>query len=306
MGGAIGVAFLFGPAKSWAQLDDFNDGDDTDWTRYDTIGTALGSPQGMFSFPNGGYRLKTPPSPAPAQVGPARIGSLRNAPVYADFYISVDLVNWDDSQDQAMGILARITNIGLGTTDGYAFTYQNDDTDISISRIADEDADDVSGTAQNLQLDPTKDYRLVFIGRGEQLEGRVYELPDVVTPIAVVSGTDASYGSGICGLIIYDNGNATGMRGADATFDNYFATIEEQPRLSLGDDFGTLLVKWSRRHQGFILQTSPTLGPTAIWTDIDSFFIQETETEFLYGVDARAEPLKNQFFRLNKPAPALR
>src|SRR5262245_8309341 len=83
--------------------DDFNDGNDTSpaWIRYDPIGSHPQLPdQAVWTFPNGGYRIQTPPSPLPAQVGPGRAGSLRPE-VYTDFYIAVDIVNWDDTKDQA-------------------------------------------------------------------------------------------------------------------------------------------------------------------------------------------------------------
>ena len=56
------------PAFLHAQTDDFNDGNDAGWTRFNPIGV------GSFSVVNGGYRLQTSPSPNPgAFVVPMRL-----------------------------------------------------------------------------------------------------------------------------------------------------------------------------------------------------------------------------------------
>src|SRR2546425_781580 len=128
-----------------AQLtDDFDDGNDNGWTRYDPIGTVL--PKiATFSFPNGGYRIQTAPSPAPTQVGPGRAGSFRMETNYTDFYVTVDIVSWDTNVSQAFGILARVTNIGLGTSDGYAMTW-NTGGDLDISVFTGEDPNGITGS----------------------------------------------------------------------------------------------------------------------------------------------------------------
>jgi len=122
--------------NSKAQTDTFNDGDDTtnpEWTHYDPLSGVGGNPA-TFSFPGGNtYRIQAPTSPDPGTLGPARVASTLPT-VYTDFYASVDLVDWDDTLDQAVGLLARLDSIGLGTTIGYAFTYQEIDHNVSISR----------------------------------------------------------------------------------------------------------------------------------------------------------------------------
>ncbi|HXG46625.1 MAG TPA: hypothetical protein VNO52_03300 [Methylomirabilota bacterium] len=292
------LAALVAAASVAAQSDDFNDGNDQGWTRYDTIGSVAG-PQGTFSFPGGNtYRIQAARSPNPAQLGPGRIGSLRATPTYTDFYLAVDLVDWDDTKDQAFGLLARIGNVGLGQTTGYAFTYQNQDGDFSISVINGEDADDLPGSSRDLVLDPSKDYRLVFVGRGDQFEGRVYELPNVTTPIAVTSGTDSTHASGICGLIVYDNASAANQIGADATFDNYVGLAEEPAVLSVSTSFGEVFVSWPRRFEGYTLQTSSDPRPTANWLDIDPFLIQMTDTDFIHSTTTEGNAA--MFFRLKK------
>src|SRR5688572_16169012 len=108
-----------------AQTDDFNDGNDAGWTRYDPIGSHPALPDNAtFSFPNGNsYRIETAPSPAPPTVGPGRAGALRMDRNYSDFYIWVDILDWNTNVNQAFGILARVNEVGLGATDGYAMTW---------------------------------------------------------------------------------------------------------------------------------------------------------------------------------------
>ena len=86
------IALIFGAHHARAQSDDFNDGNDNGWTRYDPI-SAVAGPRATYSFPNGGYRIQTLASPAPSQLGPARAGSLRTEVTYTNFFVSVDLID---------------------------------------------------------------------------------------------------------------------------------------------------------------------------------------------------------------------
>jgi len=218
-----------------AQSDNFNDGNDTAnpaWTHYEPL-SGFGS-GGTWTFPGGNsYHIQAlTPSPDPGTLGPARVASVLTN-VYSKFYISVDVVDWNDTLDQAFGILARLENIGLGTTTGYVFTYQAGDHDVSISKITGEAASDLPGTSTSVTLDPANDYRFVFMGSGPYFEGRVYQLPDTTTPIVVITATDSTYTSGQAGLLVYDNSGSAGT--ADAIYDNYFAS-DHDPKLVF-DDF---------------------------------------------------------------------
>jgi len=109
---------------------------------------------------------------------------------------------------------------------------------------------------------------MVFLGKGAALEGRVYELPDIKTPLVVVQGTDPSvtpYLSGKNGLVVFDN--SQGQNQTDATFDNYYASDIEPPQLTLVDySFGDYAVSWPEGNQ-FILQGASTLAPNG-WEDL--------------------------------------
>src|SRR5437762_13036968 len=100
-----------------AQSDDFNDGDDNGWTEISPL-APYGVP-GIFSFPNGGYRIQTTqPSPDQTNLGPPRAYTLRQDAVYTDFYVSADLVDWNDGTQQVIGLVGRIATPGLGTSSG--------------------------------------------------------------------------------------------------------------------------------------------------------------------------------------------
>jgi hypothetical protein len=204
--------------------DDFNDGNDAGWTHYDPL-SAFQAPDNktVYEVVDGHYRIATPPSADPAQLGPARAGSVREDAVLSDFAVSVDLVDWDTSLNQAFGILARVSTPGLGTTNGYALSI-NAVGALDISVITGEVPDDIDPGVSAL-LDPSaNDYRLVFEGRGTNLTGKLFNLNDLVTPIMTTHATDATYASGSNGVFIFDNTRAA-SGSADVTFDNFSATV---------------------------------------------------------------------------------
>src|SRR2546427_6883239 len=116
----------------------------------------------------------------------------------------------DDTLDQAFGILARLENVGPGTTIGYVFTYQELDHKVSISSITNEAASDLPATSTSITLFRTNSYRFVFTGQGTNFEGRIYQLPDTDNPIIAVSGSDDKYSNGIGGLLVFDNSSGGG------------------------------------------------------------------------------------------------
>ena len=138
------------------ESDDFNDGNDNGWTRYDAL-----APLGMnatYSFPNGGYRIQTTYTTGVPQ-NPGRSGTTRPE-IYSDFYTAVDVVNWNDALPQSFGLLARIGTPGLQTTTGYAFTWDRGNPtnptagDFDISRITGEAPSDVATGPSGYRLQP--------------------------------------------------------------------------------------------------------------------------------------------------------
>ena len=211
------------PVGGQVVRDDFNDGDDAGWTRLDPISEHPAVPfsTATFSFPGGDtYRVQAAASPDPG-LGQARAGSLHGGTSYTAFRISVDIVDWDNNLEQDIGLLARVSDVGLGTTDGYSATIDVDESTAYVARIDDE-APTVIGSGA-FSMDPAKDYRLVFHGYEDTFYLEVFELPDVVNPVTVVFAFDTMYTSGE-GAVFGSAGTPTGT--ADVTFDNYESTAD--------------------------------------------------------------------------------
>jgi hypothetical protein len=286
--------------RAQLQTDNFNDGNDAGWTHYDpfvTIGVHLAT----WSFPAGGYRIQTTgPSPDPGTLGPGRAGSLRSE-IYTNFYLSIDFVNWNDSLEQAAGLLARIQTPGLGTTTGYAFTWSRGNPtnttggDVDISVITAENPDGISVMGSDrLHLVPGNSYRFVFIGRGPSLEGRVYLLPETNTPIVSVTGTDSTYEYGTGGLVIYDDSD---MGVCDVTFDSYLATDVEAPTITIVDlGFSEYALAWPVEAASYTLQSSGALG--GMWTDISPSDLSMVGDQIYYYLPTPLAGAPTTFYRL--------
>jgi hypothetical protein len=227
---------LVAPGALFAQSDNFNSGTDTAWSHQDPIHQAGYPAQVTFTFPSGGYRLQSVPSPSPSTVGQGRGGSLRKDVSYnTNFYAAVDLASWNDSDQQAFGIVARIKTPGLGTSSGYYFAYNNASPSpghgvLGIYRLLNEAYTTLSSSP--IFLDATKSYRLALFGQETNLEGRLYLLPDTNTPLMSISAVDANYATGYCGLAQADQSPAKNYP-TDVTYDNYLATnfcIADQPQ----------------------------------------------------------------------------
>lgn len=224
-------------SSALAQSDNFDDGNDAGWTRYDPISVAIsGPPFASFTFPSGAYRIAALPSPNPGALGPARAGSFRTDVSYSDFYMSVDIVSWDFSLDQAIGLFARTRQIGPGTTDGYVFNYNPRESvvggivtgQVQINRVIDEASDETIAEF-DITLDPTQNnYRFVFSGEGSTLRGQIFTIADPNTAVVQLSATDTMWTSGFSGIFVYDNTSA-GDQNAVATFDNYLAAATAPP-----------------------------------------------------------------------------
>ena len=271
--GACDVTFDNYLATSGAPYlyDNFNDGNDTlplpPWYQYNPL--TIGS----YSFPGGTtYRLQSPASPNPGSMGQARVGSVRPANL-SSFYVCADIVNWDDSVRQIAGVMARINSVGAGTTTGYLFTHDRGDPtsstqgDMDIARVDNEYGISLPTTGNDsIHFQPGKQYRLVFTGDGDQLRGRVYELPDTSTPVVDITTTDPYYTSGACGLIAANNAEFTYDGPADATFDN-FLMLAAEPSLSVSVNGTSVVVTWPGIP--YTLQTTSSLS-SPNWTTVTS------------------------------------
>ncbi len=280
-----------------AQSDNFDDGNADGWTEYSPL-AAFGL-SGVFSVVNGAYRIQVP-APSGFPDNPGRAGSYRADATYSDFYVAVDLVNWNNDTRQAFGVLARVGTPGLGTTTGYAFTYERGSGvtptsgDLDISRLDGEVPSSIETGESAYHLDPTKDYRFVFTGKGMNLQGRLYELPNTDTPVMTINAADTTYASGYCGLVVYDNTGGAGV--CDATFDNYFAAAELPPALTLifDQDLATVTVTWPATSTGYRLESTPVL-PALQWTEET-----DVSTDGFVWYHFEYWDYGNKFFRLVK------
>lgn len=231
---ALSFSFLcFGAVhRSSAQSDNFDDGNDNGWTQLSPLsGFGAG---GTWSFPGGNsYRIQAPPSPNEDKLGPARAGSYREDATYTDFYVSVDLIDWDAVEDQNIGILARMSQPGLGTLDGYAATCNPFEGKFYVSIILDE-ATDSNILDGDLVMNNSEDYRLVFQGDGMDLRFDIFNLTDLLNPIATLETSDPTYTDGFCGIFSAVDTHDI-PHSVDVTFDNYVAAAAEPVAVGITD-----------------------------------------------------------------------
>jgi MYXO-CTERM domain-containing protein len=220
--------------------DNFNDGNDAGWARYETL--APFGAGGTYSFPSGGYEISAPASPDANTLGPNRVGAIADGVTVGNsFTASVDVVNWSRAAFTAIGIAARGSNIGLGTTDAYVAHVDvggtgdsNGEAEAFIERVDGEQTDlsSLASAAGTFPLpDPSEGgLHLVFTGDGSLLTLSVYDVNNLTTPLVTVSGTDSTYTSGAVGLLtsglIDVNTGAITNSPLDATYDNFSVVPE--------------------------------------------------------------------------------
>lgn len=240
--GLIGVLLATQTASAQLFMDDFNDGNDDGWTRFDPL-RPFGAPPADFTFPDGGYRIKAGPSPNPQTLGVSRAASYRADFQYADFAVQVDIVDWNDAFSQGFALIGRTTDVGFGTSDGYLATLQNDDS-LVLARFDDEFQVTVLSLAP-CPIDPSHDYRLEFLGTGDLFVANVYDLADPGTPISTVMGNDGTYAFGHVGLLSHAF-NPMGDSPTDVTFDNFVSVPEPGTTALLAAALSLLVRRRSR------------------------------------------------------------
>ena len=212
------------------QSDDFNDGDDNGWVRYNPLGTATFSFITNDNFGGKAYRIQSAASPN-ASSGPGRALGYRTN-VYDDFYAAVDLVSWDNTLNQAFGLLFRANNVGPTTTTGYLLNYDPQQSaggrgQIQINAITNEALVEPTLATANLTLQPGRLYRWVLRAVGSDFTAQVYDLNDLTYPLVSFRPNDPVYLNGSAGLLAFYHGNLItdpNAGRADSTFDNYSAS----------------------------------------------------------------------------------
>jgi len=183
--------------------DNWNDGDDTTgqtWSHY-----APGALGQTFTFPANpadstpAYRLTSFTGTTP---NPGRVGSfLMGTPGIADFTITCDLINWDNTKSMNMGIMARVQSPLPAATFplGYALVYTDrasagaGGTDqLRLYKVVSGGLGFMNTTTGGPQTNgnlgqfgtavggsaspnPTNDYQLVFSGFGNLFTGQIID-----------------------------------------------------------------------------------------------------------------------------------
>ena len=192
------VSFLFLlPVVSYGQIsDDFND--DFDEQSWQDLNPLKDFVDWAYFINDSTYRMISGASPDPDALGQARIGAMRKDANYSAFRVGVDLAPFDPAIEQDVGVLARITTAGLGTTSGYAATIDTDESRIYIARI-DLEQPTILGEADS-PLDPEKNYQLVFHGYEGRFLAEVFDVTNLTTPLFFAEGEDDTYQSGPAGV----------------------------------------------------------------------------------------------------------
>src|SRR5262249_7430755 len=142
---------------------------------------------------------------------------------YTNFYVAADLVNWNSTVPQSIGLAGRLNNVGLGTTNGYLFLMDTNATNnFTIYRVTGEGVTGIGNGSLPLTVGTT--YRMSFEGDGSgNFIGKVFQgtnpvpLWPVPTPVP-----DSTYPSGFSGLLVAEDTSGA-IAGADATWDNYLS-----------------------------------------------------------------------------------
>jgi hypothetical protein len=196
--------------------------------------------------------------------------------------------------------MARVDSVGAGSTTGYMFTHDRGNPssstsgDMDIVRLDGEMPTVLANLTGNdsIHFDPSKQYRIVFMGSGENFTGQVYELPNLSQPLVNVTATDPTYARGATGLVVANNAGAYDGP-ADVTFDN-FLVLQAEPKLTVTLTGSDADVSWPTIP--YTLESTGSLNPAA-WAPVTSGITRSGGT-FHYLTPASAG---TRFFRLVHP-----
>lgn len=212
-----------------AQSDDFNDGNDVGWNRYNPLAPLGGS--ASYSFPSGAYRITAPASPNAELFGPARAGSLFPAATFRRARVEVDLFGWLPTLTQSAGVFARASELGLGTTTGYTYNYNVLSGFHQINLVLSENAARVVNESI-FRLNSEHRYRMIFTATDNRFLGRLYSSTNSQIPLHSLFGTDDTLASGQSGVFVFA---IDPLARLDARFDNYVASTPDKVRATILD-----------------------------------------------------------------------
>lgn len=240
------VILAAGPNTAIAVFDDFSDLNDTanpTWTHLDGLVASTGQ---TWDASTGQYRM-TAPNNGFSNLG--FVGSY-TGPSFSDVTVAADIVSFrDDPQAQgaAFGVGARLDgNNAFNSLKGYAYSYEPFAAvglgEVVLYRINGASLVDLG--AQQVTLDPNKDYRFMLNITGSQLHGQVFEIGGGM--VAERFATDTTLASGFSGFFAYSQ---TPLPPVDVTWDNFSAQVPQVPEPSscLLVAFGAALIFLNRR-----------------------------------------------------------
>lgn len=227
-------------ANLFAQIDfhdNFDDGNIDDWTVFDAIGFATGSPHGSVAFPDGAIQINSPEALDPA-LGAGAVILGRPDLVFTDFEMSVDVLS-NDGDGGSLGVLsARAQSPFFTYLLGISTAFQDDPitpensgkTGFFMTRL--QGAEQQPLADQFLEIAEDTKLRIVFRGEGSQLTGQLFDLSDLSNPLATIAAEDDFYPSGFAELAAGAPTPFTDVA-ADITFDN-FSLVATVPEASSG------------------------------------------------------------------------
>src|SRR5688572_21504711 len=235
----VAAVFLAaGPNAANAVFDDFSDMNDTvnpTWTHLDGLVASTGQ---TWDASTGQYRMTAQNN------GFSNLGFVGayTGPSFTDVQVAADIVSFrDDPQAQGapFGVGARLDgNNAFNLLKGYAYAYEPHAAggagEVVLYRINGASLVDLG--AQQVTLDPNKDYRFVLNVTGSQLHGQVFEIGGGM--VAERFATDATHASGFSGLFAYSQNP---LPPVDVTWDNFSAQVPE-PATCLLVAFGAALI----------------------------------------------------------------
>lgn len=231
-----------GAAALAADADNFDDGNDDGWIRFDLTEplNSFGIPgtYAEYDFPDDGsggraFRIRSYAPPL-GDAGPGRAFAYRPEVYTIRLFATVDIIGWSSAPDPAFGMLFFGNDVGLGATYGYVFNYNSADHELQFNRVLNEaEAGTIAETP--VALDPESDYRYELSVMSPYMFGRVFRLPDTNNPVASVVAYDDLTASGQMGLFNFDRETVVSMERtvvAETVFDNFFATTPAEGALT--------------------------------------------------------------------------
>jgi hypothetical protein len=228
----VAIALSAWPHTAVAAVsDNFSDLNDTAnpaWTHLDGLAASTGQ---TWSAASGQYRF-TAPNNGFSNIG--FVGSYVASQSFTNVTVQADMVAFRDdpvAQGAPFGVAARLDgNNGFNLLKGYAYAYEphaaGGTGEAVLYRINGASLVDLG--AQQVTLDPNKDYRFVLDIQGTLLHGQLFEIGGGM--VAERFAVDATHASGFSGLFAYSQNPIPPV---DVTWDNFSSRVPEPSTMLL-------------------------------------------------------------------------